>query len=428
MLAFDASGNPIASSTVTLGVMASAFIQTLLDDADAPTARQTLLLDKKGADIASAATINLDTATGDLIDVTGTTTITAITLAEGLEKTVRFTGALTLTHGASLVLPGGANILTAAGDFAVFRGYAAGVVRCVVYTRSAIPPVVAAGTFEARLTLLAATPVTKDNQLARTLVYLTPYKSNRIALFDGANWKIFTLSEISIAVPATTDTNYDVFVFDSAGTPTLELTAWSGDTTRATALVLQDGIFVKTGALTRRYVGSFRTTGVSGQTEDSAAKRFLWNYYNRVRRTMRKNEGTSQWTYTLNTWRQANANAGNQLDFIIGVDEVAVEARVAIGYFNASLDVQVGVSIGLDSTTVPHASCISGHEVTQVANSPLTLHATLSLGDVALAPGRHRLVWLEVSEPTGTTNWLPATTDGGAGFVAMAGLQGMLEG
>lgn len=89
-------------------------------------------LSVKGADIASAATLNLDTATGNLVDVTGTTTITAITLSEGRERTVRFTGALTLTNGASLLLPGGVNITTVAGDFAIFRGYAAGVVRCVM--------------------------------------------------------------------------------------------------------------------------------------------------------------------------------------------------------------------------------------------------------------------------------------------------------
>jgi hypothetical protein len=88
-----------------------------------------------GADIASATTIVLDTATGDLVDVTGTTAITTITLAEGREATVRFTGILTLTNGASLVLPGGANITTAAGDYAIFRGYASGVVRCVNYAK-----------------------------------------------------------------------------------------------------------------------------------------------------------------------------------------------------------------------------------------------------------------------------------------------------
>lgn len=88
-----------------------------------------------GADITSASTVNLETATGNLVDVTGTTTITAITLNEGHQRTVRFTGALTLTNGASLVLPGGQNIATAAGDYAIFRGYAAGVVRCVTYVK-----------------------------------------------------------------------------------------------------------------------------------------------------------------------------------------------------------------------------------------------------------------------------------------------------
>lgn len=94
------------------------------------------LNEAQGADIASAATINLDSATGNLVDVTGTTAITAITLSQGRERTVRFTGSLVLTHGGSLVLPGGASITTAAGDYAVFRGYSGGIVRCVVYQRA----------------------------------------------------------------------------------------------------------------------------------------------------------------------------------------------------------------------------------------------------------------------------------------------------
>ena len=98
----------------------------------------------RGADIASAATVNLDTATGNVVDVTGATGITAITLSDGRRRTVRFTGALTLTNGASLVLFG-ANITTAAGDYAEFVGRAAGVVHLVAYSRAASMPVSAAG-------------------------------------------------------------------------------------------------------------------------------------------------------------------------------------------------------------------------------------------------------------------------------------------
>ena len=136
-LAFNSSGNPIASAgpTGNSSIPVSAFIETLLDDITATEAKQTLLLDKHGADIASASTLNFDTSTGDLIDVTGAVTITGITLSEGQERTVRFTGSLLLTHGSNLILPDSTSIQTAAGDYAVFRGYASSVVRCVSYNR-----------------------------------------------------------------------------------------------------------------------------------------------------------------------------------------------------------------------------------------------------------------------------------------------------
>lgn len=99
-----------------------------------------------GADIASASTLNLSAATGDIIDVTGATSITAVTLSEGKRRWVRFADALTLTNGASLVLPTGANITTAAGDYALFVGYAASVVRCAAYIPASGQPLAATAT------------------------------------------------------------------------------------------------------------------------------------------------------------------------------------------------------------------------------------------------------------------------------------------
>lgn len=96
----------------------------------------------QAGDVASSSTINLDAAYGTVVDVTGTAAITAATLAQGQVRVVRFTGALTLTHGASLVLPGGANIATAAGDYAIFIGYASSVVR-VLYFAGGLPLVAA---------------------------------------------------------------------------------------------------------------------------------------------------------------------------------------------------------------------------------------------------------------------------------------------
>src|SRR5690606_7462320 len=77
--------------------------------------------DAKASDVASATTTDLGAAAGRIVDVTGTTTITSFgTVAAGVWRIVRFTGALTLTHNAtSLILPGSANIKTAAGDCAI---------------------------------------------------------------------------------------------------------------------------------------------------------------------------------------------------------------------------------------------------------------------------------------------------------------------
>lgn len=68
--------------------------------------------------VASASTTDLGAANSQNINISGTTTITSFgTVANGIRKSVRFAGALTLTHnGTSLILPGSANITTAAND------------------------------------------------------------------------------------------------------------------------------------------------------------------------------------------------------------------------------------------------------------------------------------------------------------------------
>ncbi len=70
------------------------------------------------ADVASMATTDLGAETTDHVNITGTTTITGLgTVGAGVHKTVRFGDILTLTHnGTSLILPGAANITTAADD------------------------------------------------------------------------------------------------------------------------------------------------------------------------------------------------------------------------------------------------------------------------------------------------------------------------
>lgn len=88
--------------------------------------------------IASAATVNLAASTSNTINVSGTTTITSLgTMAAGATRRLIFQGALTLTHNAtSLILPGGANITTAAGDAAEFVSLGSGNWKCYTFERA----------------------------------------------------------------------------------------------------------------------------------------------------------------------------------------------------------------------------------------------------------------------------------------------------
>ena len=69
----------------------------------------------KGGDIASASPLVIDTD-GNYFDVTGTTSFAAMTVAAGNYFMLQFDGALTITHGSGIELPGAANLTTAAGD------------------------------------------------------------------------------------------------------------------------------------------------------------------------------------------------------------------------------------------------------------------------------------------------------------------------
>lgn len=255
-----------------------------------------------------------------------------------------------------------------------------------------------------RLTLTSGVPVTTNSVTAATTIYLTPYKGNDISLYSGtgSSWIVYYPGEISIAVPATTNQMYDIFAYNNAGTVTLELVAWTNDTTRATALTTQNGVYVKTGSLTHRYLGSFRTTGVAGQTEDSDTNRLLWNYYNRVNRFMGVFENTFSWVYTTATWRQANANSANQLNFVIGVVEDCYSCDVSACASNNTITI-VNVGIGLNSTTSPLGP-------TAEIISSVTTNSTMVVQPFALSKslptlGYNYLAWLEYSVATGATTW-----------------------
>lgn len=291
---------------------------------------------------------------------------------------------------------------------------------------SAAAAIVALGGFPAistrmaqgRLTLESGVAVSTSDQLAKGTIYYTPYCGNIIALYSGTAWVPRTFSEISLALNATSGKPYDVFVYDNAGTAALETLVWTNDTTRATALVLQDGILCKSGALTRRYVGTFYASA-SNQCEDSLKKRYVWNMYNRMRRGCRSPlETTDSWAYTTGTIRQARADANNQFDFVRGLDEDIVDAVLIVTAANSTVGSIYYAAVGLDSTTVFAADCNPGIGRTASANTYTELVSAYS-GQPGI--GRHFLTWLERGDGTGTTTW---QGDNGLPLLQQSGMRG----
>lgn len=157
-------------------------------------------LNTTSSNIASASTTDLSTMTGVVGTVTGTTTITAFgTVASGPERVLIFAGILILTHNAtSLILPGAANITTAAGDVATFRSKGAGNWVCVDYQKAANSPG----------NLVSPVLVTPSITTSATIT----------ATNDGATGALLTTQHIS-ASPAASDVIADLIVQgkDSAG-------------------------------------------------------------------------------------------------------------------------------------------------------------------------------------------------------------------
>jgi hypothetical protein len=108
-----------------------------INDAFQNNSAHTAKLLNRSSDVASASTVNLDAVSSLWVNVTGTTTTTAITLTNGHLRFIRAVGAWPLTASSSLIVNGStsSNFTTAAGDYLIAEGYGSSVVRISVISR-----------------------------------------------------------------------------------------------------------------------------------------------------------------------------------------------------------------------------------------------------------------------------------------------------
>lgn len=249
-----------------------------------------------------------------------------------------------------------------------------------------------AGTSKVNLTASITSQVIPSG-ISNTTLYFTPHIGAQIGLYNGSTWDQLTSAEVSIALGTlTSGKNYDVYAYNNSGTLTLELLAWTDDSTRATALVRQDGVWSKTGALTRRLVGTIRTDSTTTTIDDGGgiasqvgAKRFVWNASNRVSRSMLVRDFTVSYSLNTGAFRQANAAAGNKNEYVIGLTCEAQTASVQ-SLFTSNVNTIIGIN--LDSITA--TPLVTG---ANQSNSYLSIAVTSPPFEPL--PGYHYHAWME---------------------------------
>ena len=300
---------------------------------------------------ASSGTVSNVSLTSSDLTVTGSPITSSGTMTLALPASGAAAGSYTkVTVTAKGLVTAGASATLASADFVnqgttatVLHGNAAGNPSWAAVTNTVTPP--------GRLTLTSGTPITTADVTAATNIYYLPYLGNLIQLWDGSAWTLYTFAELTLALGTLTSGKpYDVFVFESSGTVTLEVgPVWTNDTTRATAVTLQDGRYCKSGDKTRLYLGTFYTTSTT-TTEDSVANRYLANFYNTVDRSLSARPGYSDnnaantITTASATWVRVNGGTNDLVSYVLTRPQMVSAVFAARGVpSGATAEVYLGI-------------------------------------------------------------------------------------
>jgi len=244
---------------------------------------------------------------------------------------------------------------------------------------------------QGRLTLANLTPVQVTSVAGATVIYWTPYVGDRIQIRRGLNYSEKAFSQLSNitsnsatgkAGPAAVaaNSNYDLFVWDDAGT--LRLTrggAWNTATVRSATtendLVLSEGIWLNLNNITNgpnagygTYVGTMCSNAAStidyifgANAAGGTAGRFcVWNMYNRRDLNSLVRDTTATWNPLTANYEALNASNTNRHTFIRGLNEDGVSAILNVSIQNAG-GVTGLSAIGLNVTNAPAAESAQGY-------------------------------------------------------------------
>jgi len=218
-----------------------------------------------------------------------------------------------------------------------------------------------------RLTLETGVPVSTTDQTAKTTIYWTPAESNLVAVYDATRVKLYTFSELSVALGTLSNaTLYDIFLWDTSGLALKIGPAWSnsgaGTSARGTGAgttelerfngVLVNKVSIASGPAARAglYLGTFLTTATT-DTEDSEANRLVWNAYNQVERRGRRNDDANPHTMNATGPREWNAGTTARIQFVIGEVRRTITQSVSLNAEANAVSTNSLVFANLNGTT-----------------------------------------------------------------------------
>lgn len=137
------------------------------------------------------------------------------------------------------------------------------------------------GICECRITASSGTPV---NDGVCSGIFVVPYKGNRVSLFISGSWQIRTVPNNQfLAVGNNSGNTLDYYLNDTTGLNNVQLSAITNG--GQSAQVVQDGVVVLSGNPGYKYIGTSYCQS-SGMIFDFSDTRSVYNYYNRVTRTL----------------------------------------------------------------------------------------------------------------------------------------------
>ena len=228
-----------------------------------------------------------------------------------------------------------------------------------------------------------------------TNLLFAPDQSNHVRCLEGGYWVTKTIPDAGVTVACTglsNNTDYYLYVYDSSGTMTLELST--------TAPTTSNGIYVKTAETQKTLVARCRSNGSGAITTyvQDASTQLVCNIYNQRYIELFKGESTNNWNYNnTDVFRAANGSAANKIALVSDGKSMTWARVCAVA--NQSVAAYTVVGVGLDSTTTDSSQA-------RFSSAIIGYNTGMAFYSAVLSAGFHELTWLEKSYGGGTTQFV----------------------